>query len=216
MKLSREMIIRGEPGPVSAMMDEIERRAAGYWKRDRGEEEALGRRDRLSSTLYVLASEDLEDKPVVLYFHGQEDGDGLRSTVIFRDMSAPSCEQNNSIIEKFHARFVDPLAGAFGVSVELTPDQFHERDWLSEAAVEKLHRFSRMANKGLGGALPVDHERWLDFVVTAHRGGTRLPAHLLRTLLIEDWGWDFEDADRLAGKYAFGGDVLSYAEGQPA
>ena len=39
---------------------------------------------------------------------------------------------------------------------------------------------------------------------------------MLRMWLIEDEGWYFDDADRLAGEYEFGGEVLSYSERQTA
>ncbi len=217
MQLYREMITRGEPTQVSAMMDEIERRLPEGWKRDREYEVSYREREASSRRIYVFKSEGIDGLPAVTVFLPErEPGTEFGSIVFPPGMSRLSSEPNNAVIERFFTEFARPCAGATGASVELTPDRFDERHWLSEAAVEKLHLFNRLANKGLGGALPADHERWIDFVVTAHRDRTDLPAHMLRNWLVEDGGWDFDDADRLAGKYSFGNEVLSYVESQPA
>ncbi len=126
-----------------------------------------------------------------------------------------SLSDRNAALVEFE-KIARPGVERLGMEMELTTDQFDINEELSEAAAEKLRLFSRSANKGLGGALPIDRERWLDFVVTAHRDGCKLPATMLREWLIEDEGWYFEDADRLAGEYEFGGRILSYSEHQTA
>jgi hypothetical protein len=122
----------------------------------------------------------------------------------------------NAALEDFAEKVIRPFAEKRGWRIELTSGQFDLNRWMSEATAKKLLDFSRSANRGVGGAAPVDSERWLDFVVTAHREGSRLPAAMLRRWLVEDEGWYFEVADRLAGEYEFGGEVLTYSERQTA
>ena len=91
-------------------------------------------------------------------------------------------DSNVAIVE--FEKIARPIVERSGMEIELTSDRFDIDQWLSRSAAEKLRAFSRSANKGLGGALLVDHERWLDFVVTAHRDGSKLPATMLRQWLI--------------------------------
>jgi hypothetical protein len=73
-----------------------------------------------------------------------------------------------------------------------------------------------MANKHAGFLLTRDQERWLDFIVTTHRAGSRLDASTLRRWLIENEGWSPEIAGQLAGEYAFGGELLTFSESHSA
>ncbi len=67
-------------------------------------------------------------------------------------------------------------------------------------------------NKSTGSSHPLDHQRWMDFILTAHLEGSRLDATSLRRWLIEIEGWSPEVADQLAGQYEFGGRLLNFSD----
>ena len=53
----------------------------------------------------------------------------------------------------------------------------------------------------------------MEFVVAAHREGSRLDSTILRRWLIEDENWEPEVARQLAIEYEFGRDILAFADG---
>ncbi len=216
MQILREMSIWGDAQQFDTLMDEFERGLPGGWSRDRASE---------------VLHEYHGNKPGRYHFRSAG-GDGFPAcdlilirlgttalgvaNIIPRDDDRFSFSEHNAALEEFCEEIARPCVEKMGMGLELTSGQFDINRWLNDESVKKLRDFCRLANKGLGGALPLDRDRWLDFVVTAHRDGSKMPTTLLRRWLIEDGGWYFEDADRLAGEYAFGGDVLSYSLNQPA
>jgi hypothetical protein len=98
------------------------------------------------------------------------------------------------------------------LTIVLTEVQVGLDDWMSPATAEKLRTFSTCANKSTGAAHPSDRERWNAFVLSAYQDGSRMDASALRRWLVEAEGWPAEVADQLALEYAFGRELLTFAE----
>jgi hypothetical protein len=86
-------------------------------------------------------------------------------------------------------------------------------DWMSGATAEKLRQFSETPNKSTGASHPNDRERWNDFVLSAHREQSRLDPSTLQHWLMEAEDWPPEVAEQLAIEYAYGRELLTFAEG---
>lgn len=138
------------------------------------------------------------------------------SSVFTPTMEPLGIGQSNDLREKFHRELLVPVADRLGVGVSLTPRDLELGHWMSRPALDKFRRFSAGANKHAGYLLPEDRERWLDFVLTAHRERSSLDGDILRRWLVEIEGWAPEVADQLAAQYAFGGELLSFSESQAA
>ena len=95
----------------------------------------------------------------------------------------------------------------------LTEAQADLDHWMAPATAEKLRLFSTCANKATGSAHPRDRERWNDFVLSAHRDGSRMDASTLQRWLIEAEGWPPEVAEQLALEYEYGRELLAFADG---
>src|SRR5262245_16412719 len=83
--------------------------------------------------------------------------------------------------------------------------------WLTPEAAEKLRVFCAVANKRSGSSHPVDRERWYNFIVAAHEGGTEFSASTLARWLVEEGCWDDETAEKLAIEYEFARGLLAFS-----
>jgi hypothetical protein len=140
-----------------------------------------------------------------------ETPDGYKvPNVVPRDYGSLTITQYNAVLSDFVARVAAPVVGGFGFTV-VTSQAFQKlEDLLSKDAAEKLRRFSGAANKSTGAAHPLDQKRWFDFLVAAHRAGTKLSADTLARWLHEVDGWDEESAHRLAGDFETAIDLLDH------
>lgn len=217
MEIFRDLFIRcGDDQGLFSLLEEIGRHLPPHWSRDTEAGKYGEDMGRDGHDLRHFRSEGCDRfPPCELVFIRQGPGSVNVANIVFSRAGGFTIGDYNAAMEDF-CDIARPHAEKAGATLDLTSEQFDINEWLSVAAARKLRDFSRLANKGLGGALPVDHSRWLDFVVTAHRDGCKLPATTLRRWLVEEAGWDFDDADRLAGEYAFGGEVLSLSQGQIA
>lgn len=218
MEIFRELRIRcGDEDRIQALMAEIGRNLPPGWSQSDGPGdfgENTGSASHLRNFRWDGGGRIPRCELVLLRMGPGSFGVGM--VISQENIPRFTVSESNAAVVEFSEKVARPWVDRLGMDMELTRDQFDIRQWLSVAAAEKLRAFSRSANRRVGGALPEDNDRWLDFVVTAHRDGCILPATMLRRWLIEDEGWYFEVADRLAGEYAFGGEVLAYSERQTA
>lgn len=214
LEIFRELYIRGDAAQLAATIDGIEQSLPDGWLRHRWFEGRIRTIGPEAAPVYcfVCAGDDRHPS-ASLFLTEFEPGTLFVSNIAPNPLGQLAPREFNAILEEFCERIVRPCAERTGVSVELTADRADLGDWLSETAVRKFRAFTTHANKNTGSAYPPDQERWLDFLVTAHREESRLDADTLRRWLIEVESWAPEVADQLAGEYAFGGLVLSYSEG---
>ena len=197
---------------LAALMDEVEKSLKPGWERDRTLENKL-RADVFSTKPVYCFAKDQDDRlpSATVHLLEEETGNLVLSNIVPRKKYQLTNDEYDSILEDF-VSIVRPCADRKGVIVNLTSSQADLGDWLSDLATEKLRTFSTKANKRAGFLLPIDQERWLDFIVTARREGSKLDASNLRRWLVEFEGWSPEIAEQLAGEYAFGGKLLTFSE----
>jgi hypothetical protein len=217
MEVFRELWIRGEPSLITHSMDEIERCLPEGWSRDRRLEAQLKSRSILDINPYCFSVIGIDHLPEADFFLVETDDHDLKvSNIVPRDQSQLSFGQYNALLEEFYEQIAIPCSNKTGLGVELTPNHVELSQWLSKTANRKLLAFSAKARERTAALQRDDRRRWLDFVFTAHREESQLPSGLLGRWLREVEGWEPEIADRLVTEYAFGGDILSFSESQPA
>jgi hypothetical protein len=213
MQVFRDMILHGEPQRLVSLMDEVEKSLPTGWFRDKALEANLRSVPPGMKHFFCFVYDRDDRFPSSSIFIIEEPPGFLRvSNIIPRKKYQLSNEEYNAILEEFCEQIVRPRADGKGVDVQLTKGRADLSDWLSETAAEKLRTFSKNANRRAGYLLPQDHERWLDFILTAHRDAKRRDAPTLRRWLVEIEGWSPEIAEQLAGEYAFGGELLTFSE----
>jgi hypothetical protein len=213
MEVFQEMYVRGKSADIAALMNAVESSLPQGWRRDRASEDDVQTYMRGVKSLYCFVHDRDDDLPSsTIYF--AENGEGVltASNIHPHKKHQLTHDEYNSILQAFYQQMVKPCAEQMDVRVELTSSHADLSDWLPDKAAAKLRAFSSSANKGAGFLLTEDHERWYDFIVTAHGEKSRLDASTLRRWLIEIEGWGPEIADQLAGEYAFGGELLTFTD----
>jgi hypothetical protein len=213
MEIFRDLFIRGDADQLAATMDEVERSLPQGWARDQQAESRVRFLTVGLKPTYCFTFEDELRPAASLFLTEKEPGLICVVNLVPRDKHQLSFSEYNAVLEDFHERCVRPCAEKTGARVELTSNQADLRHWLTETTAKKLRTFSAMANKSTGSSHPKDQERWMDFITTSHREGSRLDAPSLRRWLIEIEGWPPEVADQLVGEYEFGRELLAFPDG---
>jgi len=213
MKVFRDLFIRGSTEQLGATVEAIERSLSDGWKRDYVSEQQVRDLPLLRREFIYCFACTKESRYPAATLILTENGPGILqvANVIPHTQHRLEYDQYNAIVEEFCERFVRPSASRMGVAVELTDTQVDLEHWLSHEAAEKLRLFSSAANKSTGSSHPSDSERWMDFLVAAHREQSRLDSSTLCRWLTGIEGFAPEIADNLAIKYQFGRDLLAFS-----
>jgi hypothetical protein len=213
MEVFRDLFLRGEREQLAGLMDDVEKSLPSGWERDRTIEEKLRTLASRTEPTYAFAHNRDDRLPAAtIYITEKEPGVFFVGNIVPLRKHQLSHGESNRLLEEFCERILRPLAEPRGVQVELTSCHADLGDWLSDTAAEKLRNFSMTASRNSGSVRPADQERWFDFIVTAKSEGSRLDSRTLRRWLIENEGWSPEIADRLAGEYAFGEELLTFSD----
>jgi len=119
----------------------------------------------------------------------------------------------NRILRDFVDRLANPAASAAGFRVETSRATQSILDWLKPDTAQLLARFSACANKSTGASHPLDQERWIAFLISAHQHGADMDAGQLARWLVEGEHWPEEEAGELALQYEFSGSLLRTYDG---
>jgi hypothetical protein len=213
MQVLREMYIQSrELKQIDKFIEELEKALIPGWARDRILEEEVGHNVSPRRLFCFTYGGDDRFPRASICLIEDEPGRLRLSNIVPRIMYELEVGQSNDLLEEFYRRILEPCAERMGVRVILTERDKDLSHWLTDEAIGRFRRFSVGANKRAGYLLSNDRERWLEFVLTAHRERSKLDAATLRRWLIEIEGWSPEVADRLAGEYAFGSELLTFSE----
>lgn len=139
-----------------------------------------------------------------------EDGEGYKvSNVVPINQGQLDVSGYNAALVDFASTVVSPIIKSSGIELVLTSADQTIEDWTDPSTASALKRFSSLANKSTGRAHPLDEERWLDFIIAAHRSGRPLESEQLSRWLIEVERWSDEIAYELASDYSMGMDLLN-------
>jgi hypothetical protein len=127
---------------------------------------------------------------------------GARVTnIVPTTTSALSHDEYNTLAERFAHDVLGPLAAQIPVQIDLGPTEKSIEDLLPASTAGALLRFSSSANRSTGTAHPQDAEKWDEFVILAHRERVSMSPDTLQRLLVEDEGWEHDQALELAIQY---------------
>lgn len=150
-----------------------------------------------------LADEEL---PGALLFLVPRDRDGALyvSNIVPTHGHSLGKDNYNAILAEFTDRYVRPVAAAIGLDVAFTDAWIDFADEIGEEAFDAL----RAAAVFKPGTHPSDRERWMQFIVLAHRRKLDVDLDRLRRWLEAD-GFAPERAYELMVEFEFGTQLLS-------
>lgn len=206
LEVYKELTVRGDPVRFEAFIQELATAAAPAWSRDQDREQELT--SSLSTRVYVFKSSADTDRFAASLFFTARGAELTVTNIVPHTLRSLTRDQYNALLDGFARLYIRPIAARFGFEVELTPDRRPITHWLSEEAAGRLIRFSHAANKGTGSGHPLDFDRWVAFLIQAHREAARLDATTLSRWLVEEDAWPGETASALAVEYEFGRSLL--------
>jgi hypothetical protein len=184
------------------------------WIRD-VELEKKVKEDRLSSStsnLYCFKCNENGDRRAASLWMSEEVSGLKVHNIVPAVFGSLSFSEYNFILNEFYEKYIKPLSNKFGFKTHLSKSHETIDDWAEPATVKALKLFSACANKSTGRGHPLDDERWMDFVITAHRVNDDLQFEDLRRWLVEEEKWFDEIAWDLSADYEYGRQLLKKYE----
>jgi hypothetical protein len=177
------------------------------WTRDKGREKELAGSSGKGSLVVFRIDLTTGLPPARLYL--AHDPTVLKVTnIVPQETSELTRFQYNSILLSFQS-IAEPFAANLGLDINLTSDQENVSDLMTARAMKALQTFSVAANKSTGTSHPLDHARWLKFLILAHKDGADLDPETLTRWLIEEDEWYEDQAVKLAISYEFARNLLA-------
>jgi hypothetical protein len=208
LEVFRDWEIRSpDRSKLSEFLAELVRSLPRGWTRDASREKELTRH-RDDGSLVVLKNDPETGLPAARLYLFSEPGLAKVTNIVPYERSELTRAEYNSILLAYQA-IVTPIAEKLGLEVTLTSDQENIADLMSERAMNALRAFSRLANKSTGASHPLDHDRWLKFLIYAHKDDARLDTETLIRWFVEEDGWYDDQAEKLGIAYEFARGLLS-------
>ena len=207
MKVYGDLVLSGSPQALSSAVAAIEQSLSAGWERSRELESRIHDADA-----HCFVAPETSSHPAgALWLTKRERGDWYVANIVPMGAGRLTEDQYNSILAKFYERFVKGVTESVGVSAALGKTDKAPADYMSDAAVDRLERFSLLANKSTGSGHPADQERWFDFIIQIHNDQRGPDPSTVVELLKSYFEWPDEKASELAFEYEFGRALLRQA-----
>lgn len=212
---------------LTLLRDFLTRSSAGVWVIDQESMDFYGQLDPTEAkNVIVIAGHKLDDCCIcanasasvyICYLerrNGEDGQTGLQVTnIVPRDgRSSLTVGEYNNILDKCYQEVIRPATD--GMKWEKTSSLRTYCDVFSPRAAEAFLHFVQSANKSSAASHPSDEKAWFDFLLACHAEMKTIPsADEVERLLIEDYSWDREAAQRLAVQFEMGMSLLRYEHG---
>jgi hypothetical protein len=206
----QDLIVAGAASRIKEFGSALERQLPAGWTRDRTREEDAQQMGSGDEWL-VFNRVATPDLPAASLFFATCASDLTVTNIVPQAVSELSKQQYNAILKEFYESAVAAVADEMALQHELTPETRPLTFWITEAAAEKLRRFSQLANKSTGSAHPLDRNRWFDFIVQVVADQSELDTDTLARWLVAIEHWPEDSARDMILEYEFGRDLLTYA-----
>jgi hypothetical protein len=115
-----------------------------------------------------------------------------------------SPDQYVAILREFDATIAEPAAGALGgmTSIDIATPRLV--DYFSRESICLLKRFCTTSNVSTGSAHPSDQEKWIAFLLDAHRSDARVGCEIFGQCLEAEGLWPCDRIEELMLEYDFG------------
>ena len=207
MKQFKDLDITGLGERLLALIDAVSSDLPSGWRRDPEAEAHMDNIGREGTDAgFVFARDATNGDPPARIFLHRERGRLRVSNIVPREIGELSMSQYNAILDEFAEMVRTHLPSESQLNMRVTSDEATITDWVSSHAADLLTGFSNLANMSI--LHPLDFERWVRFLLQAHREGSTLHSSFLSQWLVEELGWPPDRAHDLARDYEFARDLL--------
>ncbi len=211
MKDYRELTMSGLRDLLVATVAEIEKTLSDGWSRNQQVENKIrpGARLRPDDLCFCFECGPTAcRRGASLVLMRDRNGNLSLSNIVPDKLGRLTYDEFNYILEEFLQKFAKPAAAKTGVAIEVTSGVVTIDDWFSKETADKLRHFLTLSH---GNTIRTDdHERWMDFLISAHRESAQVHGDVLARWLEEDARCDEVDANHLGIEYQRSQELLRY------
>jgi hypothetical protein len=207
MRLTNELIVRGDPSEVAKLVERIESVPQNGWKREPEVEQRLKSMGAASQGAFCFSWQGgTGSPPASLFLHKRGLSELSVSNIVAKERRALSDEEYNEILAEFEQDILKPHSAGIGVETIVIPPLARLEASLSPEALRRLKSFSSKANKAVPH--PLDWQRWDQFLVQIHQDGSLLDEVELAMWLV-DQGWTEPQFGRFLERFRTGRSLLT-------
>lgn len=208
MKIFRELKIGRDSMQINHFINHINNYVNGDWQYEYDGEYLF----------FDYTGNHLPQSRISIYANKQQSGFLRVGNIIPLQKAILSVEEYNKILLKFYEDIILPFKNANPDVIIDGPsdDTFDPLQIISKSALEKLKRFSNIANKSTGSAHPNDRERWFDFICQTVDDDKIFDYDILKPFLQDEsfWGknkaWNELFSEQLAEEYELCCEILLF------
>jgi hypothetical protein len=208
MKAHRDLRVTGTADSLGRLMEVLSRSLPEGWVRDGSREKKV--RDEIPGSYrpqYCFVSLPTGDTPSAeIWFAGKGDSQLYVSAIVSRGRNM-TLEECNALIMEFHDSVLAPEASRAGLHIDVEPEEQGPENWMTTPTAKLLRSFSGIAKGSHSRSHPLDTERWIMFLIAAHRENAEVNATGLAEWLMHE-GWGHDAASSLAIEYDLVRDLL--------
>jgi hypothetical protein len=199
MKITNELIIRGERPQLERLLVRVEPLLRDGWKRDREAEERRSRHGIRGPWDYCFSCTAKADRPAAgFWVHARSSNELDVTHVLPLEKQRLSADESYRVLAEFEREYLGPAAAEVGVETELVQKRHTLEHELSREAAWLLRAFSASGNRM--GLDRNDRQRWNAFLVRVHHDEALFDPALLDEWLQEE-GWPEGTRRQLLGEY---------------
>lgn len=207
IEVFQELYLQHSNGPASVRNAVLKHLSHDWVHRPEREEEI---RTPGEAGVIALERSPTEDNPgVSLWMFEETDRRYKVSNIVPLKHGDLGITGYNDALKDFVRAVVSPAAEECHLEYDLSSGVKSIDDWADQDTAKALKRFSALANKSTGRSHPMDGDRWLAFLLLAHRKNSQLNSEQLLRWLVEVERWPSEIANELTLEYELSRSLLS-------
>lgn len=190
MRKFRDLIIRGgDEKSRRALLVKIKDAIPEDWELKKDLIESYSKSTSKNDDDVICVKSPEDDKPVGLVWLGiWQDTIHVRN-IIPADREGLKYDNYNKIIERFSKECVEPNVGK-DFDLKLTSNEYTLEEEAGKETAALLENWAKTCNPSTLNSHPSDFERWAEFIISAHKTGSKLSPETLKRWFFEEQGWD--------------------------
>jgi hypothetical protein len=206
MKLYADLEFKGSPEAVSLFLNSLGEVLPGGWTRNHPVEEQMAA-GPVGETRCYACSETPDRRGATVFIARKKDGNLHVLNVVPATQGKLTNDMYNTLLQDLLQSGLRQAAESAGLTVRLGRTAAGIQDFVSPAAFTCLAGATGFAKTA--AMHPTEQTQWHQFLVLAHQEDSSLDSGFLHRWLLEEQGWDDDEADDLAGQYELGRELLA-------
>lgn len=206
MKLYADLEFEGNLEAGSLFFGSLGETLPGGWTRNHAAEEHMAR-GRVGETRCYTCTETPERRGAAVFIARKPGGNLCVLNIVPTSPGRLTSDMYNALLQDLLQSGLRQASESAGLTVRQGRTEAHMQDFVSPAAFRCLAGATGFAKTS--AMHPTEQMQWHQFLVLAHQEESSLTSGFLHRWLLEEQGWDDDEADDLANQYELGRELLS-------